>query len=71
MTQWYAFKAYNSQILYGFGTTEEAERYADRLNRGREVNHYAAYAVPKEAVEATGLDDNSEAFNLSDALMED
>ena len=35
METWYAFRAYNAQTHYGYGTAQEAERYADKLNAGR------------------------------------
>lgn len=40
--QWYEFAAYNSGAIYGYGTEAEAEKYCDHLNKGREINLYAA-----------------------------
>lgn len=65
MEDWYAFRAYNSQTLYGFGTSADADRYCDRLNKGREVNLYGARLmtdddianVPHLADEGCNLDD--------------
>lgn len=38
--RWYEFVAWNRQAHYGYGTVEEAGRYADILNRGQRENHY-------------------------------
>lgn len=66
--QWFEFRAYNTQALYGFGTEAEADRYADALNEGREINVYAPYPLTEaEAIELC-LDDNTEAFILEDEL---
>ncbi len=71
METWFAFKAYNAQTVFGFGTSDEAERYADEvLNKGKEINLYAAYALSDAQADEKGLADNSEAFNISDALAE-
>ena len=39
---WYKFHAYNSQALYGFGSADDASLFCDKLNKAREINHYAA-----------------------------
>jgi hypothetical protein len=68
--QWFAFRAYNTQALYGFGTEAEAERFASHLNETRAINVYAPYPLSDaEAVELR-VEDNSEAFNIDDALRE-
>jgi hypothetical protein len=66
--QWFAFRAYNSQALYGYGTEEQAEAYVDDLNRQlrRDVNVYGAYALSDD--ESRGLEENTEAFNLDDEI---
>jgi hypothetical protein len=70
MENWFAFRAYNTQTLYGFGTEKEAGMYADHLNSSREINVYAPYSLASDEVAALGLEDNSEAFNIGDSLME-
>lgn len=65
---WFAFRAYNTQTEYGFGSDNEAERYCDHLNAAREVNVYAAHEL--SADEAAELDLDNRGFNLDDALAE-
>ena len=48
--QWFAFRAFNSQTIYGWGTAAEADLYADHLNARREINVYAPHPVPAGAV---------------------
>lgn len=43
--QWYAFRAYNSETIHGFGTQAEADQYADRLNAGKDQNVYSAHGL--------------------------
>ena len=50
---WYRFHAYNTQALYGFGSAEDADKFCDRLNQGRDINHYAAEIVSKPDATAT------------------
>lgn len=68
--RWFAFRAWNSQEIYGYGTPDEADRYTDHLNAGREINLYAAEPVSDEDAEELELEDNTEAFDLADALRE-
>ncbi len=68
-TQWFAFRAYNSQTIYGFGSDDEASQYADHLNANREVNLYAPYSLSEAEATELKLEDNTEAFNLDDALQ--
>jgi hypothetical protein len=70
MERWYEFRAYNTQVQYGYGTSSEADDYCDHLNKNREINHYAAYAIPDEQAIEMGLEQNTEAFSLADALAE-
>ncbi len=65
---WFAFRAYNSQALYGFGTPDEAECYADFLNSDRDINVYSAYALSTDEAAEHRLENNTEAFNIDDAL---
>lgn len=69
--KWFAFRAYNSQALYGFGTDEEAKAYgALVLNADREINVYGAYPLTDEEAAELRLTDNTEAFNLDEALQD-
>lgn len=69
MEKWFAFRAYNSQEMYGFGTADEAERYADEvLNKRKEINLYAPSEVSDEEAAEKGLEDSG--FNIADALAE-
>lgn len=68
--KWHIFKAYNQQTFYGFGTKDEAEKYADYLNKGKDINLY--YADPASPEDAERLDaDNGwgDQVNLSDAIQ--
>lgn len=65
---WFAFRAYNSQAIYGYGTAEEAEEYCDALNRDRDINVYGAYPLDDSEAAELRLDENTEAFNLDDEL---
>lgn len=65
--RWFAFKAYNTQTLYGFGTEAEADEYCDHLNEARSINHYAAVPLADDA-----LPDHIEdmGFSLSVAIAD-
>lgn len=66
--QWFAFKAYNSQTLYGFGSEHEASTFADWLNRGREINHYHHTPVSSTEGEGMRLDARYDCVSLADEL---
>lgn len=58
MTSFYRLNAHNDHTVYFWGAEADAERYADWLNRDREINHYAATAIPEaEWSEYEGRDD--------------
>jgi hypothetical protein len=42
MEQWFAFRALNSQTLYGFGTDQQADKFTDHLNQRRKTDVYRA-----------------------------
>lgn len=67
--RWFAFRAYNSQTLFGYGTEEEADLYADFLNTSRTYNVYGAYPVSADEDDAENLERNTDAFNLADELQ--
>jgi hypothetical protein len=67
MEGWYRFLAPGSQPLYGYGTLEQAFRFADRLNRTRNITHSTRALTVEEARELH-LEKNTEAFSLTRAL---
>ena len=63
--QWFAFRAYNTEARYGYGTAAEAEQYADIINEGREINVFGAYPLnDAEAAELQLMEDRSDTFRL-------
>ena len=72
MERWFVFRAYNSQPVYGYGTSVEAGRYNDELNRNRQVNLYAPYVMSLEQVSELNLNDdyNDLGIALSVALSD-
>lgn len=70
MEHWYEFRAYNTQVLYGFGPQLAADQYVDHLNRDRQINHYATYKLPDAMATELDLENNTEAFNILDELSE-
>jgi hypothetical protein len=70
METWYAFRAYNAQTHYGYGTAQEAERYADKLNAGREINHFAAHTMIADEISDLKLENNDLGFSLAIALSD-
>ena len=64
---WHVFHAYNTQTLFGFGTDAEAEKYVDRLNGARSVNHYAVRKAKNDEAAVLELND-SLGFNLGDEI---
>jgi hypothetical protein len=67
---WYAFRAYNTQTLYGYGTAEEADAREDILNEGRSVGLYSAHRLTDAEAAELGFVGNDEAANLSDVFAE-
>ncbi len=68
MEQWFAFRAFNSQTLYGFGTDEQADKYAEHLNQSREINVYGAHPMTTDEAIELRVDKRDDAFNLDDEL---
>jgi hypothetical protein len=68
---WYAFRAFNSQNIYAYGTEQQAERYADKLNKNRDINVYGAYRLTDDEAAEMELEGNTEAFNLDDVEYDD
>lgn len=67
---WYEFRAFNAQAIYGYGTADEADRYSDLLNAGRETAHYAAYVIPAAQAAEMKLEERDDVFSLSIALAD-
>jgi hypothetical protein len=65
---WFAFTAFNTETLYGWGDAAEAEQMAAILNQGREVNLY----YPEEVTDPELLArfNDSTGFNMADELIE-
>lgn len=68
--QWFAFRAYNSQTIYGWGTAEEADRYSDHLNTRREINVYGAYPLTETEAADLKLEASDDGVPLSSALSD-
>lgn len=73
--QWWSFRAYNSETLYGWGDEEEANRYADHLNRTREINVYSPDASMAagnmshdENIASLESGERTDGINLADEL---
>jgi hypothetical protein len=68
MNQWYSFAAHNTTAQYGYGSASEADRYADYLNRDRDINCFHAVPLTDEDAVELRLGENTEAVNLDDEL---
>lgn len=68
MHDWYEFRADTANILYGYGTSYEADEYTDCLNRGREHGFYTAYRVAEDQALAMRLDRRADTFIIADRL---
>jgi hypothetical protein len=65
---WHVFRIDNAQVLYGYGTKEDAYKYADILNKDKADNLYATYALGNEEARELGLEYNKDAFNIHDKI---
>ena len=68
MEQWFAFRALNSQTLYGFGTDQQADKFTDHLNQRRTTDVYSAYPLTTDEAIELRVDQQDNAFNLEDEL---
>ena len=68
MEQWFAFRALNSQTLYGFGTDQRADKFTDHLNQRRKTDVYSAYPLTTDEAIELRVDEQDNAFNLEDEL---
>lgn len=64
---WFVFEAYNTQKQYGYGTAENADRYAYQLNTRRTYDLYAARCLTADELTAMPHIED-EGFNLSEAI---
>ena len=63
-----AFRALNSQTLYGFGTDQQADKFTDHLNQRRKTDVYSAYPLTTDEAIELRVDEQDNAFNLEDEL---
>ena len=62
--KWFAFKAHNTPVMYGYGTFRQARCYQDYLNTKRLFNRYTLTRI-KDSTAINGVE-----FNLRDELYE-
>lgn len=62
--QYFAFRAYNSQTMYAYGTEADAETFADILNKQREINLHGAYPLTTEEAAELNLDHRDDVIIL-------
>lgn len=65
--QFFAFKAYNTETLYGYGTAVDAEEYAAALNHSREINCFVVYPLDEAEAAQAGLEDRTDVEDLAAA----
>jgi len=61
----YEFSAYNTESVYGYGTTAEASQYLAFLNKGRDINLFEMAVSDLSEDRAEAL-----AVNLRDSLRD-
>lgn len=61
----YEFTAYNTEVIYGFGTESEAAQYLEWLNQDKEINLYEMSVSDLTDEQADTL-----AINLLDCLKD-
>jgi len=65
MQTWWKIQAYNSTPYWGYGSQEDAEKFADHCDKGREINlHTISEVTDAEMIES--LEAGGEGFNLDD-----
>lgn len=69
MKKLYKLKAYNSQVIFGWGEESEADVYCDFINRYRTENLYSYEEVTDDGLKEN-INKNEEGVNLSDVLLE-
>jgi hypothetical protein len=69
MEHWYRFSVGQRKPLYGHGTMDQALEYADRVKR-RHNAICTTSALSDEEAQQLLLEDNTEAFSLTQALAE-
>lgn len=69
--KWFVFKAYNTEKRYGFGTDSEASQMCEILNRGMEINLFAAEEIDDaDLINALENGRRNDGINLSEAIAE-
>ena len=68
METWYEFWANNRESLYGYGTSNEAEKYCEFLNQDREIHLFYVDECPQEKCDR--LAERTDTFNLADTLAQ-
>ena len=63
----FAFRAYNTETLYGWGAAADAEEYADALNRNREINVFGVYPLTTEEAAELNLEDRTDVADMAAA----
>lgn len=63
---WFAFRAFNSQTQYGYGSAEAAERYADILNIRRSTGLFCAHELSDTDAAEEELERRDDTINLDD-----
>jgi hypothetical protein len=69
MERWYRFSVGDRKPLYGRGTMDQALEYADRVKH-RHNSICTTSALLDEEAQKLGLEDNTEAFALTQALAD-
>jgi hypothetical protein len=69
MEHWYRFSIGDRKPLYGHGTLDQALEYANRMKRTHDTICTTSALSDEEAQELR-LDDNTEAFSLTQALAD-
>jgi len=67
---WWKFKAYNTESVYGWGTTDEADKYCDFLNSDREINVFHSEEIEDDDEIIAKLESGNGGVNLADELQE-
>jgi hypothetical protein len=62
------FRSYNTETLFGYGDADEAARFAEMLNAGREINVYGEYVLSEAEVAENNLTERDDIIVLQDEL---
>ena len=70
MEKWFKIQAYNSTPYWAWGTEQLANKFADTVDGDREINIHVVTELSASEVAEMDLENNSEAFSLSDWASE-